>query len=519
MSKGERLVGRATVEGTRRGAESFGEGARTLGRTGLVVSPIGFGGSRILDSEVEHRRALDLALDGGVNLVDTASNYGDGGSERLVGLALAQAVQQGRVRREQIVVVGKVGYLQGRELAHARARSTPYPELVDADDACWHGLHPVLLREQLERSLERLGLEHLDVLLLHNPEYFLVHDRQHTAGAARRAAYDDRMRRAFECLEELARAGTIGWWGVSSNGFPLPEHAPAYTSMQRLVLIAREVAGTDNHFGVVQLPMNVCELGPATERHGGEGGRTALQVASAADLGVLVNRPLTALRGGEPLRLADAPDDGAAVDLALALVRKLEGTWADELGRRIVTEDGSDNAIDLFRWGQELARAWRRIDDRERWRSLRHEMIAPQLGHASAALLANLRGDERQAFAQWWQRYGTAMHDAFTAIEAWLERPPSAQATIARALDPFLPAPWRDLPLSRKAILVALSAPVGCVLVGMRRPGWVADMLALREHPVRLLSAATGPVALDELQARLSQADVAEARPSPPRDA
>lgn len=497
MTRAERLVGAATREGTRRGAESFGEGARTLGRTGLVVSPIGFGGYRIRDDEVEHRRALTMALEGGVNLVDTSTNYGDGRSETLVGLALAQAVQQGTVRREQIVVVSKIGYVQGSNLARVRAR--PFPEIVEVDAHCWHCIHPDFIRSQLDESLARLGLAHLDVLLLHNPEYFL-------GEGGERSVYEDRLRRAFECLEALARAGTISWYGASSNGLPLPESAPTYTSMQRLVELAREVGGDDHHFGVVQLPMNLLELGAATCRHTSEGGRTALQVASAADLGVLVNRPLNGIAGEALVRLADPAGEDSGVVEALAAVRKLEGVWADELGKRIVTEDGRDNAIDLFRWGQELARVWRQLDDRERWLSLRHDMIAPQLGQASAALLGNLEGDERVAFARWWQRYGSAMHDAFTAIEAWLARPPTVQAKISRAIDPLLPTPWRELPLSNKAVLVALSAPIGCALVGMRRPAWVADMLALREHPVRLLSAATGPVAIDELQAAVSRA-------------
>ena len=53
-----------------------------------------------------------------------------------------------------------------------------------------------------------------------------------------------------------------------------------------------------------------------------------------------------------------------------------------------------------------------------------------------------------------------------------------------------------------------LSAPVSSVLVGMRQPGYVHDMLALREHPVRLLSAATGPVPFDRLSASLAAIDL-----------
>ncbi|MBC8071222.1 MAG: aldo/keto reductase, partial [Deltaproteobacteria bacterium] len=472
---------------------------------GLSVSPIGFGGRGIRDDDALHRRALGMALDGGVNLIDTSSNYGDGRSETLVGIALAHAVQQGSLRREQVVVVTKLGYLQGNDLARARARVQSFEDMVVVDEGCWHCIHPTFLREQLADSLVRLGLARIDVVLLHDPECFLAHDRVHADGAARRGAYDDRLRRAFACLEQLADAGAIGWYGVSSNGLSLPEHDLRYTSTQRLVELAHEVGGDGHRFGVVELPMNLLELGAATLQHPSEGGRTALQVAGAADLGVLVNRPLAAMHAGAPLRLADVEIDEHGIAEALAVVRKLEGAWADDLGRRILTDEGGDNAIDLFRWGRELSRVWRELGDRERWRSLRHEIIAPQLGHASAALLTHLSGDDREDFARWWQSYGTAMHHAFTAIEAWLERPPAATVAISEAIDPLLPTPWRELPLSRKAVLVALSAPIACVLVGMRQPGWVADMLALREHPVRLLSAATGPVAHAELQARLSR--------------
>ena len=81
----------------------------------------------------------------------------------------------------------------------------------------------------------------------------------------------------------------------------------------------------------------------------------------------------------------------------------------------------------------------------------------------------------------------------FSAVEQHLGREHQALAArLAERLDPHLPAPWRSLPLSRKAVLSLLCAPISCVLVGMRQPGYVADMLSLREHPVRLLSAAAG---------------------------
>jgi hypothetical protein len=82
-----------------------------------------------------------------------------------------------------------------------------------------------------------------------------------------------------------------------------------------------------------------------------------------------------------------------------------------------------------------------------------------------------------------------------------------------------LPAPWRALPLSRKAVLTALAAPVACVLVGMRQPGYVQDIATLREHPVRLLSAATGPVDLNAVAASIAQIETRPGASKTPRGA
>ena len=498
-----RLSGAATAEGTARGAESFGAGARTLGRTGLTVSPVGFGGYRVLEASPLHRRALADALRGGVNLVDTSTNYGDGSSESLVGMVLANLVQQGEVRREHVVVVSKAGYLQGDNLARAQARPEPFEEVVELRPGLSHCIHPGFLRAQLDESLGRLGLERLDVLLLHNPEYFLEEAiGRGVAPLEAREQFRGRLRAAFAHLEQEVADGRIGWYGVSSNGFVLDADAPAFTSVLDVIEAAHAAGGESNHLGVLQLPMNLLELGALTGRHSTpDGERSPLQLAEAHDLGVLVNRPLNAwgtVDGQERLvRLADQSRDEtgteSGVEPALARVRKLEGQWASGLGKRLKTEEGGEDAVDLFRWGQELSKGVPQLGSLEQWTGLRYDVIAPHLGQTSTGLLKALEGEAKQEFAVWWEAYGTAMHGLFTAVEQHLGRRNQAMAlNLAEHLDPHLPTPWRSLPLSRKVVLSLLSAPVSSVLVGMRQPGYVADMLALRENPVRLLSAGAG---------------------------
>lgn len=523
----ERLEGGATHEGTRRGAESFGAGARTLGRTGWSVTPIGFGGYRVRDESPVHRRALADALRGGVNLIDTSSNYGDGDSERLVGRIVCNLVQQGEIRREQLVVVSKLGCLQGDNLRRAQSRAESYAQLVEHGDKLWHCIHPDFIRDQLQQSLQRLALSRLDVVLLHNPEYFLSDAaRRGVAMPEARAEFDTRLRAAFTALEEAVKRGEIGAYGVSSNGFVLPGSDAASVSVARVVALAEEVAGSEHNMSVVQMPMNLLELAAVNEP-AEPGGATPLQQAEAADLGVLVNRPLNALAvtgeavTGEAVtgkaitagrrrlvRLAPGggePDPGQrSLDAALAAARKLEAQWATGLGQHLVVEAGED-AGDLFRWGRELSTHLEEMTSLEQWSVLRHDVIAPHLGKTSGALLSALQGSDRESFAQWWEAYGTAMHTVFTAIEARISAERFALADeITRRLDPLLPEPWRAMPLSAKAVLPLLGAPISAVLVGMRQPGYVADMLVLRATPVRLLSAAAGVVDLGAVAAALS---------------
>src|SRR3954447_24404256 len=121
MSPVERLVGAADAESTARSASRLGpHAAAPLGTTGLTVSRLGFGGYRVDDAHPLFAQALGRALQG-CNLIDTSTNYTDGGSERLIGEVLTAEHTAHRLRREDVVVVSKVGYVQGQNLLLATA--------------------------------------------------------------------------------------------------------------------------------------------------------------------------------------------------------------------------------------------------------------------------------------------------------------------------------------------------------------------------------------------------------------
>ena len=155
---------------------------RPLGRTSLRVSEIGFGAwglsgvEWIGATESESLRALERALDRGINLIDTALAYGDGVSERVIGRALEG-------RRGDVMVATKVPPKNRIWPASGRASEVFPAEYVVA--SC-------------EQSLENLGRDHVDLLQLH-----VWHDR-----FLEEDAFPD-------ALAGLKRAGKARFVGVS----------------------------------------------------------------------------------------------------------------------------------------------------------------------------------------------------------------------------------------------------------------------------------------------------------------
>lgn len=488
------LPGHATPAATLAAARRFGLTPRRLGRTDLHVAPVGFGGYRVHVDVPIHRQALEEALRAGVNLVDTSANYTDGGSERLVGAGLSALVDAGVLAREAVVVVTKIGYMQGEALAHGRGRG--YPEVVEYQPECWHCIHPDYLADQLAASRARLGLATVDVLLLHNPEYFFI-DRRNRDGRVREADRDEfyaRIRAAFASLELAARRGEIAWYGVSSNSLAAPLAAPDRTDLARMLAIAREVGGADHRFAVAQLPRNLYELGAFAA----DDPASPLAVAAASDLGVLTNRPLNAFVADPPrtIRLVDAtgpqgqPRDPGPL---LRAAQQREDVWLRELGPRVAAVLAADDPAlrdqllhHTFRWGHELVHGLAAIRDLQHWLHVRNGVIATHMGQVTNTLLEQLAADDAtlQAFRGWWDDYGAALLAALDGVEdGFRARAQAATEAIGDRLAPAIPEAWHELPLSQRAVLAVLGAPapaaVSAVLVGMRRPAYVHDMTAL----------------------------------------
>ncbi len=114
---------------------------------GLVVSVVGVGCNNFgwrLDEEAS-AAVVDAAIDAGVTLFDTAESYGDGLSEEFLGRAVAG-------RRDRVVIATKFGWGRGR-----------------GDNEIARG-HPDYIRGAVERSLQRLGTDYVDLYQYHRPD-------------------------------------------------------------------------------------------------------------------------------------------------------------------------------------------------------------------------------------------------------------------------------------------------------------------------------------------------------------
>jgi D-threo-aldose 1-dehydrogenase len=170
---------------------------RRLGGSAVLVTEVSFGGAAIGNlftpvSDDDARAAVDAAWDGGIRTFDTAPHYGLGLSERRLGDALRHRP------RAEYVISTKVGRLL--EAAGSAGRDSEGFD-VPASTVRRFDFSADGVRRSLEASLRRLGLDRIDIALIHDPD---DHGEQ-------------ALREAYPALERLRAEGIVGAIGVGMN--------------------------------------------------------------------------------------------------------------------------------------------------------------------------------------------------------------------------------------------------------------------------------------------------------------
>jgi len=192
----------------------------------IKVSEVGFGtwtlstgwwGEKTDDEAVELLRTAHDQF--GVNFFDTADTYGNGRGER-------QLVQAFRGKRKQVVYATKIGYDIYDEAAQsARRGQSELPQKFDRD----------YMRFAVDKCLERLETDHIDVLQLHNIKM------DHVRDAA-----------IWQALREMQEEGLIRAWGAAFG--------PAIGWLYEAV----ELCERESDIGTIQMIWNILEQEPGT---------------------------------------------------------------------------------------------------------------------------------------------------------------------------------------------------------------------------------------------------------------
>ena len=339
------ISGSATVEGTKRYVTRLAGGVvaehfREL--DGLAVSTVGLGtylGREDGATDVLYQDAIARALELGINMLDTAINYRHQRSERSIRTAVATAVHRGVVRRDEIAVATKGGYIpfDGAVPRDARAWFTETyldTEIVRPGDVVGgsHCMTPRYLADQIERSRINLGLETIDIYYLHNPESQLEE--------VARDEFLARARAAFEALEEAVRVGKIRRYGTATwNGYREDPGARGFLSLAELVGVARAVAGPDHHFKVIQLPYNLAMPEAFTRANQKVDGSFVPLLEAARHLGVYVTASASVYQGHltknlPPMVAELLPGFASDAQRALQFVRSTPGIGTALVGMK-----------------------------------------------------------------------------------------------------------------------------------------------------------------------------------------
>jgi aryl-alcohol dehydrogenase-like predicted oxidoreductase len=300
----------ATPEGTSVYARRFAiypENYRSM--LGLHASSIGIGtylGNEDDATDEAYAEAIQAAILGGLNLIDTAVNYRCQRSERVIGKVIAQLAGSGKVNREQIVVATKGGYIAFDGAAPPDPRgwfeqNLVRPGIVKPSEVVqgMHCMTPRYLDAMLDLSRSNLGLESIDIYYVHNPETQL--------SAITREDFLSRIRHAFDFLEDAVAGRKIGFYGVATwSGFRAKSNERGYLSLAELVDVATDAGGPNHHFRVIQLPYNLAMTEALTLRNQTlPGGNQGSLLAAADAMGIAVCTSASLLQGQLTARLPE----------------------------------------------------------------------------------------------------------------------------------------------------------------------------------------------------------------------
>jgi len=202
--------------------------SRPIGRTPLKVTVFGQGGAPLGGNLqptpwAQAKAVMDFAWDNGIRFFDTAPFYGYGLSEHYFGNVLREH------KREDYVLSTKVGRLL-KPRTQPQTPNDPWKQPLPFEPVFDYGYDATM--RSFEDSLQRLGLNKIDILLIHDigvTTHFADHAKHMKAA----------MEGGFKALQELRKAGKIGALGMGVNEWEVCMEAIDYGDFDVFLLAGR----------------------------------------------------------------------------------------------------------------------------------------------------------------------------------------------------------------------------------------------------------------------------------------
>ncbi len=306
---------------------------------GLTLSNVGVGtylGEPNPETDVLVRDAVVESVRRGINVLDTAINYRGQKAERSVGAAISE-LSEGGTARDGLFVCTKNGYVTndadtGEEFWQYVQKHLVGEGVIKSGDISsgYHCMTVPYLEDQLNRSLNNLDLECIDLLYLHNAAEGQLQD-------ITREQFLRNLRDVFELYEQKRSEGLIRYYGLATwECFRVAPDDPLHIPLEETLRIARDAGGPDHGFRFIQLPYNMYLDQAFMQKNQPHGGKRAsiLEAAGACGVGVFSSVPLMQ---GRLLAPGVMPEFGSATPAvrALQFIRSTPGILAPLVGHKL----------------------------------------------------------------------------------------------------------------------------------------------------------------------------------------
>jgi len=335
------LSGFVTPEGTAKFAKASDADSKNFRIVqDLTLSNVGVGtylGEPDSETDELVKNAVKKSINSGINIIDTAINYRSQKAERSVGKAISELVEENKINRDEIFISTKNGYVTND--ADIKQDFWQYVNeeyvkkgVIKAGDISsgYHCMTISYLEDQLNRSLNNLDLECVDLIYLHNAVEGQIKDLS-------KEQFVQKLKDVFEFYEKKRNDGKIKFYGMATwECFRVDSDNQQFLSLSEVLDLAKQVGGENHGFRFIQLPFNMHLDQAFMKKNQNIDGKniSILEAAQKYNIGVFTSVPLMQ---GRLLAPGVMPEFNGLKPslLALQFIRSTPGVLAPLVGHKL----------------------------------------------------------------------------------------------------------------------------------------------------------------------------------------